>query len=55
MKMILALSILFSVIAWFPSLSELTDADINEIHLIVKEEIKPIREDIGEIKTDRQL
>ena len=39
MKKILALSILFSVVAWFPALGELTDADLNEIRLIVKDEI----------------
>ena len=38
MKTILALSILFSVIA-LPALGELTDADLNEIRLIVKDEI----------------
>ena len=39
MKKILALSILFSVVAWFPALGELTDADLNQIRLIVKDEI----------------
>ena len=39
MKTILALSILFSVIAWFPALGELTDADLNQIRLIVNDEI----------------
>ena len=39
MKMILALSILFSVIA-LPALGELTDADLKQIRLIVKEEVK---------------
>ena len=38
MKTILALSILFSAIA-LPALGALTDADLNEIRLIVKEEI----------------
>lgn len=38
MKTILLLSILFSVIA-LPALGELTDADLNEIRLIVKEEV----------------
>lgn len=37
---ILVLSILFSVVAWFPALGELTDADLNQIRLIVKEEVK---------------
>lgn len=39
MKNILVLSILFSVIA-LPALGELTDADLNQIRLIVQEEIK---------------
>ena len=39
MKKILALSILVSVIA-LPALGELTDADLNQIRLIVKEEVK---------------
>ncbi len=51
MKTILALSILFSVIA-LPVLGELTDADLNEIRLIVQEEIKPIKADIVTLKTD---
>ncbi len=39
MKTILVLSILFWVIA-FPALGELTDADLDKIRLIVKEEVK---------------
>ena len=39
MKTILALSILFSAIA-LPALGELTEADLNKIRLIVKEEIE---------------
>ena len=39
MKTILLFSILFSVIA-MPALGELTEADLNEIRLIVREEIK---------------
>ena len=39
MKTILALSILFSVIA-LPGLAELTDADLDKIRLIVNEEIE---------------
>ena len=39
MKTILALSILFCVIA-LPALGELTDADLNQIRLIVKDEVK---------------
>ena len=38
MKTILALSILFSVIA-LPALGELTDADLNQIRLIIRDEI----------------
>ena len=40
MKMILALSILFSLIALPETFGALTDADLNEIRLIVKEEVK---------------
>ena len=39
MKTMLVLSILFCVIA-FPALGELTDADLDKIRLIVKEEVK---------------
>ena len=39
MKTILALSILFSAIA-LPALGELTNADLNQIRLIVKDEVK---------------
>ena len=39
MKTRLALSILFSVIA-LPALGQLSDADLNQIRLIVKEEVK---------------
>ena len=39
MKKILALSILFSVVTWFPALGELTDADLNQIRLIVNDAI----------------
>ena len=39
MKTILLLSILFSVIA-LPALGDLTEADLNEIRLIVKEEVR---------------
>ena len=39
MKNLLALSILFCAIA-MPALAELTDADLNKIRLIVKEEIQ---------------
>ncbi len=40
MKTILTLSILLSTIAWFPALGELTDADLNQIRLIIREEVK---------------
>ena len=39
MKNLLALSILFCAIA-MPALAELTDADLNKIRLIVKDEVK---------------
>ncbi len=39
MKTLVVLSILFCVIA-FPALGELTDADLDKIRLIVKEEVK---------------
>ena len=55
MKTILAFSILFSVIT-LPALAELTDADLDKIRLIVKDEIKaelaPIKSDIDALKTD---
>lgn len=40
MKTVLTLSILFSTIAWFPALGELTDADLDKIRLIVNEGVK---------------
>lgn len=55
MKTILALLILLSPIA-MPAVAALTDADLNKIRLIVKEEIKmelaPIKSDIGKLKED---
>ena len=55
MKTLIFISILFYAIA-MPALSQLTDADLNEIRLIVKEEIKeelkPIKAEITSIKTD---
>ena len=48
MKMILSLSILFSVVA-LPALGELTDADLNQMRLIVNEAEKRIKE---EVKTE---
>ncbi|MCE2413076.1 hypothetical protein J4G07_03640 [Candidatus Poribacteria bacterium] len=55
MKTILVLLMLFSTIA-MPALAALTDADLNKIRLIVKEEIKtelaPIKSDISTLKED---
>ena len=51
MRPIIFLSILFCVIA-MPALAELTDADLDKIRLIVKEEIKPLNDEIGTLKTD---
>ena len=45
MKTILALSILFSAIA-LPALGELTDADLNQIRLIVNDSEKRVKEEI---------
>ena len=51
MKYILLCSIFFCAIA-LPALGELTDADLDKIRLIVKEEIEPIKDDIVTLKTD---
>ena len=55
MKNVLLFSILFYAIA-LPALGELTDADLDKIRLIVKEEIKeelkPIKADLDTLKTD---
>ena len=55
MKTILVLSILLCAIA-LPALADLTDADLDKIRLIVKEDIKaelaPIKSDIVTLKTD---
>ena len=55
MKTILALSILFSVMA-LPALGALTDADLDKIRLIVKEEIKEeiksVKEEIKGVKEE---
>ena len=55
MKTILVLLILLCAIA-MPGLAELTDADLNKIRLIVKEEIKeeikPIKAEMDSIKAD---
>ncbi len=55
MKMILIFLILFSTIA-LPALGALDDADLNQIRLIVKEEIKeeikPIKEDLAVLKIE---
>ena len=51
MKTILVLSILFYTIA-LPTFAELTDADLDKIRLIVKEEIEPVKADISKLKTE---
>jgi len=51
MKTVLLFSILFCAIA-VSGFTELTDADLNEIRLIVNEQIKPIKADIVLLKTD---
>ena len=55
MKTILVLSILFWAIA-LPALGELTDADLNKIRLIVKEEVKTeitgVRQEIAGVKQE---
>ena len=55
MKTLLILLILLCAIT-MPALAELTDADLNKIRLIVKEEIKeeikPIKADISTLKAD---
>ncbi len=51
MKTILLFSILFSVIA-MPALGELTEADLNEIRLIVNDAEKRIKE---EVKTETTI
>ena len=53
MKTILALSILFSVVA-LPALGELTDADLNEIRLIVNDAEKRIKEEVNTEITDAE-
>lgn len=51
MKKVLLFLVLFCAIA-LPSFGELTDADLDKIRLIVKEEIEPIKDDIVTLKTD---
>lgn len=51
MKQTLFLSILFWTIA-MPVLAELTPQELDNIHAIVKEKIKPLNIDIGTLKTD---
>lgn len=51
MKTILIFSILFCAIA-LPASGELTAADPDKIRLIIQEEIKPLKSDIGTLKTD---
>lgn len=47
MKTILALSILLSVSITPPARGELTEADLNKIRLIIKEEVEPIKKDVA--------
>lgn len=49
MKNVVLLSIFFFTIA-FPTLADLTPANLNQIRLIVKEEIDPIKSEIGSIR-----
>lgn len=51
MKTVLLCSIVFCAIV-MPALGELTDADLDKIRLIVKDEIKPLKDEIGTLKTD---
>ena len=55
MKILLFFSVLFCAIA-MPALGELTDADLDKIRLIVKDEIskefKPVKADIETLKTE---
>ncbi len=55
MKTVIVLSILFWAIA-LPALGELTDADLDKIRLIVKEEVKqeitPVRQEIAGVKQE---
>ena len=51
MKQILLLSILFCTIA-MPVLAELMPQELDNIHTIIKEKIKPLNIDMGTLKTD---
>ncbi len=51
MKHLIFCSILFCAIA-APALGELTDADLDKIRLIVKEEIAPVKADVETLKVD---
>ena len=51
MQQILLLSILFCTIA-MPVLAELTPQELDNIHAIIKEKIKPLNADTGTRKTD---
>ena len=55
MKTILVLSILFCVIA-LPAFGELTDADLDKIRLIVKEEVKAeitgVRQEVAAVRQE---
>ena len=53
MKTVMFFSILLCVIAR-PVVAELTQDDLNKIHLIVKEAITPIEADIAVLKTEVQ-
>ena len=54
MKKILGLSILFSVAIVLPALGDLSDADLNKIRLIIKEEVDPIKKDIAVLQGQLQ-
>jgi uncharacterized protein YoxC len=58
MKILIFLSLLFCALT-VPALAELTDADLDKIRLIVKEEIseeiKPLKADIDTLKTEGAL
>ena len=58
MKTLIFLSVLFCALT-VPALAELTDADLDKIRLIVKEEIseeiKPLKADIDTLKTEGAL
>ena len=49
MKNVLLLSIIFCTIAG-PALADLTPENLNQIRLIIKEEIEPIKTELGSVK-----